>query len=86
MVRAVAGRLTAEAEAEAVEAATREAFAGAAHLLDDRAGFARMAASHPDVRVTAGMFQLRDGRAVDLPIRRSVKPGPAPAFRLEEEV
>ncbi|MEU0933952.1 RNA ligase [Embleya sp. NPDC005971] len=82
-VRSVANRLT--REAEAVETATRTAFTAAAHLLDDRAAFARAAASHQDVRVRAGMFQLRDGRPVDLPIWRSLKPGPTPPFRPDED-
>ncbi|OPC77208.1 hypothetical protein B4N89_42450 [Embleya scabrispora] len=82
-VRAVADRLM--DEAAAIEAATRAAFADASHLLADRAAFAHAASAHPDARIGAGMFQLRDGRPIDLPIWRTVKPDPTDAFRLDDE-
>ncbi|MYV99871.1 RNA ligase [Streptomyces sp. SID3343] len=77
-VRAVAAGLT--ERARELDDATRAAFTRVAHLGEDGAAFAKAAQSVGDRQITAGLFLLRDGRPIDLPIWRAVKPETAARF------
>ncbi|MFK0179785.1 RNA ligase [Streptomyces xanthochromogenes] len=82
-VKGVAARL----DAQAAESArlTAERFGEIAHLAQDRGAFARAAQRIPDRTVRAAVFQLLDGRDIDLMIWRSVKPTAADPFTNDEE-
>ncbi|GHB54312.1 hypothetical protein GCM10010331_47360 [Streptomyces xanthochromogenes] len=82
-VKGVAARLDAQAAEPARLAAER--FGEIAHLAQDRGAFARAAQRIPDSTVRAAVFQLLDGRDIDLMIWRSVKPTAADPFTNDEE-
>ncbi|MCT9088622.1 T4 RnlA family RNA ligase [Streptomyces sp. ASQP_92] len=82
-VRSVVARLDAQAAERAGTAA--EGFGELAHLAEDRGAFARGAQRIADRTVRAAVFQLLDGRDIDLMIWRSVKPTAADPFTNDEE-
>ncbi|MFF3975366.1 RNA ligase [Streptomyces sp. NPDC055808] len=82
-VRGVTARLDARAAEPARLAAER--FGEIAHLAQDRGAFARAAQRIGDRTVRAAVFQLLDGRDIDLMIWRSVKPAAADPFTNDEE-
>lgn len=82
-VRGIAEGLV--AQAEALAASAREHFAALAPLGHDRAAFARATQQIHDRTVRGAMFQMLDGKNVDLQFWRAIKPGPSDPFANDEE-
>lgn len=55
------------------------------HLHDNRAAFAAMANQIDDRTVRAGLFQMLDGRDINLLAWKAVKPEPSDPFKVDEE-
>lgn len=82
-VREVIGGL--EAAAAERERAVDEAYAGLAHLADDRGAFARAAAGVPDRGLRAALFLRLDGRPTDLLLWRRLRPEATDPFAHDQE-
>ncbi|MFJ4863281.1 RNA ligase [Streptomyces sp. NPDC088748] len=82
-VREVIERI--EAEAALRERAIDEAYAGLAHLGEDRGAFARAVKALPDREVQAAMFLRLDGRSTELVVWRNVRPETSDPFTNDEE-
>ncbi|MEU2072910.1 RNA ligase [Streptomyces sp. NPDC013489] len=82
-VREVIGGL--EAAAAERERAVDEAYAGLAHLADDRGAFARAAAGVPDRGLRAALFLRLDARPTDLLLWRQLRPEATDPFAHDQE-